>query len=74
MIAGMSAVAEWVVSVIIMLGTLAFVLFCLLGLGRGAWLFVRTAWPQARHRRPARGFEVLPVKRQRQGGTRGRGE
>jgi hypothetical protein len=68
---GMSTLAECLVSVLLIVGTLGFVLFCLLGFGRGAWLFVRTAWPLARGRAVPRGFEVLPAGGQRSPGLAG---
>lgn len=58
--------AEFVVSIAlsiaVILGTLGFVLFCILVVCHGVWVFGRTIWPHVRHRHVARGFDVLPAR------------
>ena len=66
MIPVMDPVAEWVVSVTLsvalLLGSLGFALFCVLVVCNGVWVFLRTICPHVRHRRVARGFDVLPAR------------
>lgn len=37
-------------------------LFCILVVCHGVWVFGRTIWPHVRHRHVARGFDVLPAR------------
>jgi hypothetical protein len=56
-----ASAADWVFSIVLILGAAASAAFCLAGIAHGVWVFAQTLWPQFRRRPVRRGFEVLPA-------------